>query len=245
MDNSTYINISRQSGLLKELTTIANNMANSETVGFKREAAVFSEYVSRLQGGVGGSNEAESVSMGRLAAHVSHFESGELRMTGGSLDLALDGEGFFRIETPRGERLTRAGNFMTNQDGTIVTPGGLPVLDDAGGQIQVPPDAASLTVGPDGTISSDGVEIGRFGVVTASPLDLSREGENLWIANQGADPVENPRMMQGFLEGSNVEPVTEIARMIEVQRYYDAGQKLMDMEDDRIKSVVSTIRQMA
>lgn len=244
MDNAGYINISRQSGLLKELTTIANNIANAGTVGFKRETAVFSEYVNSLRGGLSGNENVHSLSMGRLAAHVSHFESGELRKTGGNLDLALDGEGFFAVETPAGERLTRAGNFLTNQEGIIVTPGGYPVLDDAGGQIQIPQDVSALTIGADGTLSADGVELGRFGVVTASPLDLSREGENFWSAAQGVVPIENPRMLQGFLESSNVEPVAEIARMIEVQRYYDAGQKLMDMEDDRIKSVVSTIRQM-
>ncbi|MGJ8562367.1 MAG: flagellar hook-basal body complex protein [Alphaproteobacteria bacterium] len=244
MDNASYINISRQSGLLKELNTIANNLANSGTVGYKRETAVFSEYVNSLHNKGGSVDNEHSLSIGRLAAHVSHFESGELRLTGGNLDVALDGEGFFRVETPAGERLTRAGNFLTNQEGTIVTPGGYAVLDDAGGQIQIPPDVSTLTIGPDGTISADSVALGRFGVVTASPLDLSREGENFWSARQGVVPIEDPRMLQGYLEGSNVLPVAEIARMIEVQRYYDAGQKLMDMEDDRIKSVVSTVRQM-
>lgn len=244
MDNASYINIARQSGLLKELSTIANNMANSGTVGFKRESAVFSEYIKAAGDTAGAGSDHYSLSIGRLGAHVNHFESGELRQTGGTFDLALDGEGFFRVETPNGERLTRAGNFLTNQDGIVVTHSGNAVLDEAGGQIQIPQDVNIVAIGRDGTISADGVELGRFGVVTALPQDLSREGDNLWVANQGSIPVEAPQIVQGFLEGSNVEPVAEIARMIEVQRHYDAGQKIMDMEDERVKSVISTLKQL-
>jgi len=101
-----------------------------------------------------------------------------------------------------------------------------------------------LAIGGDGTISADGVEIARLGVVTSDATLLTREGQNLWIAGAGTEPLETPKIIQGFLEGSNVQPVNEIARMIEVQRHYDAGQKLLDQENERIKSVISTIRQM-
>lgn len=244
MDNPIYTSLSRQSGLMRELSVIANNIANSDTTGYKRESAVFSEYVQRAGQNARAEQPQNSISMGRLAAHVSHFESGAIRQTGGSLDVALDGEGFFTIETPQGERLTRAGHFLTDAQGTLVLPNGYPVLDDGGGQIQIPLEVNLLAIGGDGTISADGVEIGRLGVVTSDPTQLSREGENLWRATAGTEPVEAPKVIQGFLEGSNVEPVNEIARMIEVQRHYDAGQKLLDMENDRIKSVVSTVRQM-
>jgi len=239
MDNPSYISLSRQSGLLKELSVIANNMANANTTGFKREGAIFTEFVNATGSSQSAHNPRESLSMGRLGAHVSHFESGELRSTGGSLDVAIDGEGFFLIEAPQGQRLTRAGHFLTNNEGTLVNPDGLAVLDDAGGQIQIPQEVNQLNIGRDGIISADGIELGKLGIVTAIPQDLSREGENLWQANNGYVPVEIPQIIQGFLEDSNVQPVAEIARMIEVQRYYDAGQKLLDIENDRIKSVIS------
>ncbi len=243
MDNAIYANISRQSGLLKELSVVANNIANASTIGYKREGAVFTEYVNAARGTIGNGNVRESLSMGRLGAHVSHFESGELRRTGGTLDVAIDGEGFFMVDTPEGQRLTRAGHFMTDNQGTLINHEGLAVLDDAGGQIQIPQDVNILAIGGDGTLSADGVELGRLGIVTALPQDMFRQGNNLWEARAGVVPVETPRIIQGFLEDSNVEPVAEIARMIEVQRYYDAGQKLMEIEDDRIKSVITTVRQ--
>lgn len=244
MDNAGYINIARQTGLLRELNVIANNIANSGTVGYKRESAVFSEFVNSLDSQASLDALENSVSMGRLGAHVSHFESGDLRRTGGTFDLAIDGEGFFLIGTAQGDKLTRAGNFQTNNNGVLVNFAGDPVLDSAGGQIQIPQNASIVTFGPDGTLSADGIEFGQIGVVTAPVESLDRVGNNLWTAQNGFEPVIAPAVLQGFLEGSNVEPVVEIARMIEVQRYYDAGQKIMDMEDERIKSVVSAIRQM-
>lgn len=244
MDNAAYINIAKQSGLLRELNIIANNMANAGTVGFKRESVVFAEHIKAASGGVSSNDTYHSISMGHLGGHVTHFDGGEMRLTRGDLDVALEGEGFFRVEAPGGERLTRAGNFLTNQDGIVVTHSGYPVLDEAGGQIQIPQDTKLLVVSLDGTLSADGAELGRFGVVTALPTDLKRTGDNLWEATQGSVPVENVRILQGFLEGSNVQPVAEIARMIEVQRQYDAGQKIMDMEDERVKSVVSTLKRL-
>ena len=245
MDNSTYINLSRQSGLLRELNVIANNMANANTAGFKREGAIFTEFIKSVAGETPSSDPRHSLSMGRLGAHVSHFESGELHRTSGSLDVAIDGEGFFLIETPQGERLSRAGHFMTDNEGTLITPEGFAVLDDAGGRIQIPQEVNLLAIGGDGTLSADGVELGKLGIVTAQVETMSREGGNLWSAQAGYVPVETPRVMQGFLEDSNVQPVAEMARMIEVQRHYDAGQKLMDIENDRITQVITTLRQLA
>ena len=230
---------------MRELNVIANNIANSDTTGYKRETTVFSEFIRRAAISGGSNTPQNSISMGRLGAHVSHFESGAIRQTGGSLDVALDGEGFFTVETPQGERLTRAGHFITDAEGTLIMPNGYAVLDDGGGQIQIPLEVNLLAIGGDGTISADGVEIARLGVVTSDPTLLTREGDNLWSAGAGVEPLETPKIVQGFLEGSNVQPVNEIARMIEVQRHYDAGQKLLDMENERIKSVISTIRQMA
>lgn len=244
MDNPTYISLSRQSGLLKELSVIANNMANSDTIGFKREGAVFTEFINGARGSTAAEGARHSLSMGRLGAHFSEFTHGELRQTSGELDVAIDGEGFFMVESPGGERLTRAGHFQANAEGILVTPDGMPVLDQAGGQIQIPQEINRLAIGGDGTISGDGVELAKLGVVTADPTTMSRDGGNLWVARNGTEIVEEPRILQGFVEDSNVQPVAEIARMIEVQRYYDAGQKLLEMEDERIRQVITTTRQI-
>ncbi len=243
MDNASYVSLTRQSGLMKELGSIANNMANASTIGFKREGAVFAEYISAAQTVGNPNNPRESLSMGRLAAHASNMLPGSMRMTGGDLDVAIEGDGFFLVDMNGQTELTRAGHFLVNADGILTNPEGNPVLDNAEGQIQIPIEASRINIGVDGVISVNGAEIGRLGVVTADPMTLSRAGNNNWIATEGFQPVETSKVMQGFLEDSNVQPLTEIARMIEVQRYYDAGQKILEMEDERIKQVITTIRQ--
>lgn len=245
MDNANYISLSRQSGLMKEMTTIANNMANADTVGYKREGAVFSEFVAAAGNSADTTSPRHSLSIGRLAAHADYFTTGSLRSTGGNLDVAIEGEGFFLVDVNGETQLTRAGNFMTDADGRLITIDGHAVLDAAEGEIQIPPEAGSVSISSDGTMSANGVELGRLGVVTTNLDDLVREGNNNWSTQTGFQPSETGKVFQGFLEDSNVEPVTEIARMIEVQRYYDAGQKILEMEDNRIKQVVSTIRQLS
>ena len=236
-DNPGYVMLSRQSGLLKELQTIANNIANAQTTGFKAEGALFSEYIQRLDG------KDESLSSARLGAHFADFTQGHLERTGGPLDVAIEGEGFFLIESPAGERLSRAGHFMRDVEGTLVNADGLAVLDEGGGRIQIPFQASNIVISPDGSVSADGNTFGRVGVVTAPEETLMREGSNLWIARNGYEPVENATVAQGYLEASNVSPVSEIARLIEVQRSYEAGQTLLEKEDERIEQVIRTIRQ--
>jgi len=246
MDSSNFIGISRQSGLLKEMNVIANNIANAGTIGFRREGAIFSEFV--VQAGSDntsghGDHLKNSVAIGRLGAHYSDFSTGNLSRTGGALDLAIDGEGFFLIGTPDGERLSRAGNFQTDRDGALITPDGQFVLDDAGSSIQIPPGAGLITIGGDGTISAGGEPLGKIGIVTAPPASLTRLGGNLWQAQDGFTTVENPTLIQGFLEDSNVNPILEISRMIEVQRAYEAGQKILDTDNDLVAKTISAIRQ--
>lgn len=242
MDNAIYTMLTRQSGLMREFSSVANNVANMGTTGFKAEHGVFSEYMRNIDAGVASPDGATSLSMGRLGAHRTDLTDGSLKSTGGELDMALSGEGFFQVRTPNGERLTRAGHFMLNADRILVNPQGHAVLNTGGGEIAIPQEAASILVGRDGTISSDGVELGRVGVFTADTVTLRREGNNLWTA-ENIQNVEIPNIASGFLEDSNVNPVLEMARMIEVQRFYDAGQALLDLEDDRIRSVARTLRQ--
>ncbi|MCI5047842.1 MAG: flagellar hook-basal body complex protein [Aquisalinus sp.] len=235
MDNPGYVSLSRQAGLLKELNTIANNIANADTAGYKREGALFTEYIAAA------GRDDPSLSIGRLGAHFADLSQGEFNKTGGTFDVAIQGEGFFLIGTPGGERLSRAGHFMTTAEGTLVNPDGFSVLDDAGGEIQIPPEVAQIAIAGDGTISADGNALGRLGVVTAAPENLVREGSNLWRAEGGYKPVEERTVLQGFIESSNVDPVSEIARLIEVQRNYETGQKIFEQEDERISQVIQTV----
>lgn len=241
MDNAIYTMLSRQSGLMREFSSVANNVANMGTTGFKAERGVFSEYIRQIETDAANSGGATSLSMGRLGAHATDLTDGGLRATGGELDVAISGEGFFQVQTPGGERLTRAGHFMLNNERVLVNPQGHAVLDTGGGEIAIPQEASNIQIGRDGTISSNGIEYGRIGVFNADPETMTREGNNLWAA-PNSQLVEQPNIAAGFLEQSNVNPVLEMARMIEVQRHYDAGQSLLDIEDERIRSVARTIR---
>lgn len=235
MDNAAYVTLTRQSGLMHEMQGIAHNIANASTAGYRREGLIFSEFV-RATG------EGASLSMARTGARHTSTAAGALALTGGTFDFAIEGDGFFVVETPAGERLTRAGSFTPNEAGELVTPDGHRLLDEGGAPVFAPPDAASVTLGPDGTLAADGRPIGRVGVVMpADPVGLSREAGVLFRSDAGTVPVAEPRLRQGVLEGSNVEPVTEIARMIAVQRAYELGQTFLDREDERIRGVIQTL----
>lgn len=236
MENALYTALTRQSGLLREMDQVANNIANMSTTGFRREGLVFSEFVQDTGPG------EPSLSMAAARVRDTTLLQGALTQTAAPFDLAIEGPGFFLVETPAGERLTRAGNFTPSATGELVTPDGFRLLDDGGAPVFVPPDAGDVSLGADGTLSSGGVPLARIGLWQPSdPLDLSRQDGVLFAAPGGIEPVDDGRIMQGFLESSNVNAVQEIARMIEVQRSYELGQSFLDKEDERIRSVLRTV----
>lgn len=236
MNNTSYVALSKQTGLARELTSIANNIANTDTAGYRREGFLFSEYVRALE------PQDRSVSQSNVGGRFFDATSGAMVETGSPFDVAIESEGYFLVETPRGERLTRAGSFMLDNEGQLITPDGYRVLGEGGSPVAIPPDAASVTIAPDGTIAADGAPVGRLGLVTVAPTALAREGDNLLLATEEYTQVDAPRMRQGFVEQSNVNPVMEITRLIEVQRAYELGQQLMKDEDERISKTVEAMR---
>lgn len=238
MDLAGYVGLTRQSSLAKELQSVANNIANLSTTGYRREGVIFAEVVRALP------VEGGSVAMTEARARYFDEMQGALQETGGTLDLAIEGGGYFQVMTPQGERLTRAGAFTRNADGIVVNMDGHPLLDEGGGEIQIPFEAKAVSVSSDGTMSVDGQPVARVGLVTVEDkTKLFREAGVLFRADIAPVPVEDGRVVQGFLEQSNVNPVGELARMIEVQRAYESGQKLLDLEDERIRKVVTTLGQ--
>lgn len=235
MDSASIVSVTRQSGLKNELRIIANNIANAATTGFRREGMAFSEYVAQMEDQTG-------LSMARGNVRVMSADEGPLNHTGGTLDFAIQGEGYFQIETPDGPALSRAGSFLSGPAGEMMTPDGLRVLDEGGAPIFVPPDARNLRLTEDGTLSANGQAIARIGVVLPlDPTTLQHLGGALFSTAEGVEAIENPVILQGFVEGSNVDPIAEMARLIEVQHAYEAGQKFLDTEDERIRNVVSTL----
>ena len=235
MDSTGYITLTRQSGLMREMQVVANNIANSATSGFRQEGVVFSEYVRGIEGGA-------SLSMGQGNVRKTSYEQGALSQTSGTFDFAIEGDGFFLIETLEGERLTRAGSFTPNAEGDLVTNDGLRVLDPGAAPVFVPPDARSIAVSPDGTISADGNPIGQIALVRPiEGTEMTRENGVMFVPEDGFEVAENARILQGFVEASNVDPIGQLARMIEIQRAYEMGQSFLDSEDERVRRAMDAM----
>ena len=235
MDNAGYTTLTRQSGLMREMQVVANNIANANTTGYRQEGVIFSEYVQAVE-------EGPSLSMANGNVRNTSYAQGVLTQTGGQFDFAIEGDAFFLIETPQGERLTRAGSFTPNAEGDLVTNDGYRVLDAGGAPVFIPPDASDLSVASDGTISAGGTPLGQLGlVVPGDPTEMTRQSGILFDAPSGVEPAESGRVVQGFLEGSNVNSVLQIARMIEVQRAYEMGQSFAEAEDERIRTAIKAL----
>ncbi len=234
MENTGYITITRQSGLAREMQVVANNIANAATTGFRAEGVIFSEYIQPVDNG-------KSLSMGQGNVRNTSFEQGGLASTGGTFDLAIEGDGYFLIQTPGGERLTRAGAFSPNAEGELVTYDGYRVLDAGGAPLFVPP-GASIAVAADGTLSADGNPLGQVGLVRPTDAkDMVREDGVMFRADSGYVPADTARVLQGFIEKSNVSPIGQMARMIEVQRAYEMGQNFLQREDERVRAAMKAM----
>ncbi|MGR3514777.1 MAG: flagellar hook-basal body complex protein [Paracoccaceae bacterium] len=238
MDSTGYVALNRQAGLLKELSSVAQNIANASTTGYRREGVVFSEYV------VASGRHAPSLSIGHATGRSVDLRQGALQQTGGTFDFAIEGEGFFLVATPEGDRLTRAGVFTPSQDGTLIAPDGAALLDAGGAPVQVPADASKVSLAADGTLAADGVPITQIGLwAPGDGAKMTRAEGTRFMTGGEPVPLEDGRVLQGFVEKSNVDPVSELSRMIEVQRAYELGTTFLDREDERIRSTVRVMGQ--
>jgi flagellar basal-body rod protein FlgF len=236
MDNAGYTTLNRQSGLMREMQLVANNIANLSTTGFRKEGVLFAEHLADLEG------QEPSLSMASAEGRIINLAQGTLQQTGGTFDFAIEGDGFFMIATPDGNQLTRAGAFTRSPEGELVTSDGSALLDSGAGPITVPADVGIVTLGRDGTISAGGAPLAQVGLfMPADQNDLVHAGGTRFRTEGAVNPLENATIYQGFLEDSNVNPVSEITRMIAVQRAYEMGQGFLEAEDKRIRSVTQTL----
>ncbi|MEL7349046.1 MAG: flagellar hook-basal body complex protein [Pseudomonadota bacterium] len=216
----------------RRVEMIANNLANLSTDGFRAQRALASEVVLSRGG--------PSLSLARFASAITTPEQGAVRRTGAPLDLAIQGEGFFQLEQADGTRLlSRAGRFVRGVDGAIVSPDGARLLGLGGAPLQLDPAGGLPEIAADGTITQDGVPQGQVAVFDAPPR-LERLGRAAFAAPAGLQPIVDGRVSQGMLEGANVEPVSELAAMIDASRRYELVQGLMDREDGRVRNLIET-----
>lgn len=240
MENSLYIGLSRQMALQEQMDIVSNNIANLNTPGYRGHNMVFLEYLSRQRNAEKAGND--SISMVHDYGQYMNTGSGPLRNTGNPLDVALEGPGFFGIQTEDGIAYTRAGNFQLNGAGELVTGSGQLVADAGGGAIVIPDDVIEVKIARDGTVSTDQGELARLMVVEfEKPQDLVAQGNGLYKTEDPGVPAENTRIMQGMIEGSNVNAVLEMTRMIDVSRAYQATQRMLQGEHDRQRGMIQTL----
>ena len=244
MDNSLLVSLSQQLAAYRAMDVIANNLANASTPGFKREAAKFEEYVSHVRPAED-QKGPQTLSFVKDAGVMRDLGQGEMTATGSPYDFAINGKGFFTVQTPQGMRYTRDGHFSLNQDGVMVTSDGYPVQGD-GGAITVAPSDGQISVGPDGTISSilNGTsnQIGKLQVVDfADERAMVKQGANLYSTTQTANPVANSTIAQRMLESSNVSPVIEVTHMVEVMRAYQMTATMTNSEEQLMRQAIEKL----
>lgn len=235
---------------LTKQDVVANNIANSNTNGYKRQLAVTSSFpqmlISRIEGTpsamkpiTGKSESIGGLGTGAgLAGIYTDFSMGSLLGTGNNEDFAIGNEGYFVVETPQGDRYTRAGSFKVNFDGLLTTKQGFPVLDDQDEYIFV---ETGYAIDRQGAITLQGDEIARLKVVTFDNVQsLSKVGENLY---DGTDPIiaEDPDIRQGYLEQSNVNAVQEMVVLLGAVRSYETLQKVVQAEDELNQSAIDKV----
>lgn len=245
MENTLLVGLSRQVALRRELDVVANNLANLGTTGFKGESTLFQQFLSGTAREHNFQVPDQRVNMVIDRATRTDFSQGSFEHTSSQLDLAIDGEGMFVVETPAGERYTRNGSFTTNATGELTTSGGHKVLGD-GGPIVFDPADTDISIAKDGTISTRNGERGRVRLVRfENEAELSKQGENLFSSN--AQPLATEprtRIVQGAIEKSNVRPVVEISRMIEVTRAYTNLATLMQKTDELRRQAIERLAEV-
>ncbi|SHI82302.1 flagellar basal-body rod protein FlgF [Roseomonas rosea] len=243
MDNPGYIALSRLVAQNRATAVLAHNMANAETPGFRASRPVFADHLER-QRGAQPVRGGESLHFAMDRATWRDESAGPVQTTGNPLDVAISGEGLFSVQTPRGERYTRAGRFSLGPDGGIVDMEGNALLDTGGNPLRVAPGDTRLTIKGDGTLSSENGEIGKLRVVRfAEPQRLQAEGDRLLAAGAGQAPevIERPALVQGALEGSNVRPVLEITRLTAETREFQFMAQFAEKEGERLSGAVERI----
>lgn len=218
------------------MNIIANNVANLNTPGYRGQNMIFQEYVEKPRG------MKEDVSFVNDYGQYQVTDPGPIKVTGNPLDVALVGPGFLGIVTPDGVQYTRAGNFGQLADGTLVNARGMPVAGQGGGQITIPADAKNVYIDHNGAVSTDEGQIGQLLIAEfANYQTLEPAGNGLYVTDDAPLPPGNTTLIQGKLEGSNVQAVVEMTRMIDVLREYQAVQRMMQSEHDRMRTAIQRL----
>jgi flagellar basal-body rod protein FlgF len=247
MPYGLYISAEGAQAQATRLDVIANNLANVETVGFKRDLAVFqARYAEAVAKGAvsPGLGKPEDVGGGILVRQTNtDFSEGPLQHTRSPQHLAIRGEGFFMVQKGRDTFLTRAGNFSITTRGELVTPQGYAVLDESGQPMVINPEQKDFHFTDTGELQQKDSAQKLALVQPASYQDLIKQGENLFRCNGRPQPVPSGRrnVAPGYLESSTVRPTTEMTSLIEASRFLEANLNLMKTQDQTLGTLIDRL----
>ncbi len=237
MQDGLYVALSAQIALEKRMNTLADNVANMSTVGFRATGVRFADVLSGT-----GENAVAFASSGQTYLSAN---KGQLRQTGNPLDFAVRGEAWFAIDTPAGPVMTRDGRFQLTEEGALVTLEGYPVLDAGGAALQLDPAGGAPEAGADGALRQNGRLVGALGLFEFTPgSDFVRFGNSGIVPPSEPQPVVdrmNAGVAQGFLEDANVNPVTEMTRLIAVQRAFESTAALVRDTEGSLDEAIKTL----
>jgi flagellar basal-body rod protein FlgF len=249
MNIGLYQSASSMSALERWQDATAQNITSAQTTGYRKRTVQFSTEVAgkwniRPDAKNAGSENEHSV----LFTHVTtgiNFLTGETQPTRRELDVAIQGEGFFEMDGPNGQKLyTRSGEFSLTPERTLVGAGGLPVLTEGGNQITMLPGGGSISINRDGTIFQGSTALGKLSVQKFTNLGaLVPSAGGMFIAgpNAGKEAVAEPELMQGYLEQSNVQPLREMVDLVLISRAYEANQKIITTADQQMEKTLQAL----
>lgn len=240
MQSGIYVALSSQMALERRLTTIADNMANVNTVGFRGTEVKFDEVLSRT----GNELNAKIAFVNQGNDYLS-TRNGELAQTGNPLDFAVKGDAWFSIDTPVGQVLTRDGRFTMTDQGALVTIRGYPVLDAGGAPIQLNRTAGPPEVGADGTIRQDGRQVATLGLFTADVRNgfVRYENSGVTTVDNPQPVVDNPEIsvMQGYVENSNVNGINQMTQLIQVNRAFESVSAMIRESENSLSEAIKVL----
>ena len=234
METGLYVSLSSQVARLARLNTIAENIANSQTVGFRAGQVKFEEVVEDVSG--------TETSFSSKGVEYLDVKPGGLEQTDNPLDFAVRGNAWFGIQTPAGTAVTRDGRFTMSENGDLVTLSGYPVLDPGGGPITLDPAGGVPELDDNGILRQNGRLVAGIGLFAFDPPpDFQRYGNSGILVGGDPDPiVDNPDVgiVQGRVELSNVDPLNEMTQLIMVQRSFEEAASLMETSEDSMKQLI-------
>jgi flagellar basal-body rod protein FlgF len=241
MDTPGYVILSRLSSQIRATQVLANNLANTDTPGYQAQRPVFARFLQPRPAQPGAPRES-GINYSVDRATWRDTQQGPLSTTSNPFDLALRGDGFFALQTPKGERYTRAGRFTLAPDGGLVDPDGNAVLDERNAPITLSPADTRVEVQGDGTIRSENGVLGKLRVVRFDNQQALRpEGDRLLVTDETPIAIARPTVIQGAVEGSNVQSVLELVRLTNGTRLFQTAVNFADAEGERLKTAVERI----